>query len=412
MARQKPAGRPQIALFADSWTGPTFAKLAGALGTLAPDFRPEFVDYGPTPMVPEASAADPPWKGRASAVFIDTATAGDPSAFAAWIERGGVPALSLNAELLDTVVPTVCIDYHELGRLAAEHLMRACRCRSFIHLGIVSHTRASARREDGFRTALAAEGRELVALRVPLAIPTDAATPPPLRDRQFDAVLQQLPRPVGMLASTDPLAVSGLDACRRLGLRVPDDVSVIGVGNTMLAHTHRPSLTSIHVQSGTLGVMGMTLIRGLLRGEPPPATPVLVGGSVLHPRESTVGRFEDTAELTVDVAMERINAEACRGLTVDRLAHVLKVSDRWLRKLFEDELGVSPNQEIQRVRFERAALLLKNTRMPIARVASAVGFSHATGLSLFFRRMIGMTPRDYRVVKHRHGSKPQPRPRR
>lgn len=391
------AVRPQIAIYADSWWEFTFSKLSAALDSLPAGFRPVFIDYGPTPNVPETSASVPPWKGRVHAAIIDTATQGDPLAMAEWIRRGEVPVVSLNAELLDTGIPTVCADYRELARLAAKHLADACGCRSFVHVGFTA-SQATARREDAFREQLVQRGHVLHAVRTRVGLTTNDAAPPPLDDPMLKSLLQTLPRPIGVFVGQDAYAAGAVAVCRQLALRVPDDVAVLGIGNSMIAHTHRPSLSSLHVQRAAVGTTGMALLRALLHGEREPAEPMLTGGSVLHARESTVGRLENTSDLTVDVAMERIAAEACAGLTVDRLAGVLKVSDRWLRKLFEEELGVSPNHEIQRVRFEHAARLLKHTSIPMSRIAAMVGFSHATGLSMFFRRMIGMTPREYRAA--------------
>ena len=110
--------------------------------------------------------------------------------------------------------------------------------------------------------------------------------------------------------------------------------------------------------------------------------------------------------LTMDVAMERIQAAACTGLTVDGLAEELGVARSTLWNVFSRERGTTPNEEIQRVRFEKAALLLRCTTQSVAGIATLTGFSCSAAFCKFFKRMIGMTPLEYRA-----GGGPKRRPR-
>jgi len=58
-------------------------------------------------------------------------------------------------------------------------------------------------------------------------------------------LLQQVPRPTGILAMTDRLAVGALRAVETLGLSVPEDVSIVGFDDIPLAAQARPRLTTI-----------------------------------------------------------------------------------------------------------------------------------------------------------------------
>lgn len=58
-------------------------------------------------------------------------------------------------------------------------------------------------------------------------------------------LLQQVPRPTGILAMTDRLAVGALRAAETLGLSVPDDVSIVGFDDISLAAQVRPRLTTV-----------------------------------------------------------------------------------------------------------------------------------------------------------------------
>jgi DNA-binding LacI/PurR family transcriptional regulator len=59
------------------------------------------------------------------------------------------------------------------------------------------------------------------------------------------AVLLHEPRPTAVLCFSDVIAVGVLDAAARLGLRVPDDVSVVGFDDSSLAARTTPALTTV-----------------------------------------------------------------------------------------------------------------------------------------------------------------------
>ena len=60
------------------------------------------------------------------------------------------------------------------------------------------------------------------------------------------AWLQSLKLPVGIMACDDPRAHHFLEACRRLGLQVPEDVAILGVDNDeLMCELCQPPLSSI-----------------------------------------------------------------------------------------------------------------------------------------------------------------------
>lgn len=396
MTRRRLSGRPRVAIYTDSWVENVFRKVTAAIDASSGRPPPVFADYGPLPDFPETSAAVPPWTGRVDGALVNVATAGDPHALADWLRRSDVPVVSLNSELLGTGIPTVCADFEELGRLAAEHLAGQCGCRSFVHAGRQGWL-SIASREAGFRRALAAFGYGMETFRTASKIASNSSGPPHIAEPDIAALLRSLPKPIGVFTSIDDLSAGIVRLCGTLGLRVPADVAVLGVANSMLAHAHHPTLSSIHVADAEVGRRGIFLLQALIRGENPPADAILVGDHRLYARESTVGPQEDFNVLTVDVAMERIKAHAAGGLTVRNLVRMLRVPERSLRQLFHDELDSSPNAEIQRVRFEHAARLLKHTTLPVGRIAETVGFGSLAAFSTFFRRTIGTPPQQYRL---------------
>ena len=83
-------------------------------------------------------------------------------------------------------------------------------------------------------------------------------------------------------------------------------------------------------------------------------------------------------------------------LTLDHLAQVAGVSISTLQRSFQQVLSVSPIEYINRLRFERAADMLRHTDMTIADAAFRAGFSDSNYFSRQFRARYGCTPRNYR----------------
>ncbi|TME29709.1 MAG: LacI family transcriptional regulator, partial [Chloroflexi bacterium] len=66
--------------------------------------------------------------------------------------------------------------------------------------------------------------------------------------------------PTAIFAANDEMALGAIDAARMAGLRVPEDLSVVGFGNTSVALRARPALTTVSMPRHELGVAAMDAI--------------------------------------------------------------------------------------------------------------------------------------------------------
>jgi DNA-binding LacI/PurR family transcriptional regulator len=96
-------------------------------------------------------------------------------------------------------------------------------------------------------------------------------------------------------AYSDDFALPILAALRRRGIRVPQDISIIGTDDSKYSALSQPSLTTISLDPGDIGMRAVALINSLITGSPPeerflkPPVPIIVE------REST-GRAREAAE--------------------------------------------------------------------------------------------------------------------
>jgi len=88
----------------------------------------------------------------------------------------------------------------------------------------------------------------------------------------------------------------------------------------------------------------------------------------------------------------RYNAD----LTLEDIARHFDLSVRTLNRNFKKATGKSPMQYLQQVRIDNAKELLKATNLSIAEVAFSVGYPDSSYFSALFRRLMSLSPKEYR----------------
>lgn len=179
--------------------------------------------------------------------------------------------------------PSIGFDNHAATRLAGRHLTALGHRRiGLLSAPLPGNDRARARGE-GLRTALAEQGLALDERHVAYAPISLAAAEAAM------ARLLALPdRPTAIVATNDVFAVGAMLACRKAGVRIPEQMSITGVDNTDLGATQTPGLTSVATPITEIGRAAADQLVARLEGracEPFQALPVelVVRGSTAPP---------------------------------------------------------------------------------------------------------------------------------
>jgi AraC family transcriptional regulator len=93
-----------------------------------------------------------------------------------------------------------------------------------------------------------------------------------------------------------------------------------------------------------------------------------------------------------------IEAHLDDRLTLADLAGVACLSPYHFSRSFKQAVGVGPQRYVMERRIERAKVLMRRTRQPLASIALEVGFAEQSHLTAIFRREIGMTPGRFRAA--------------
>jgi LacI family transcriptional regulator len=354
-----------------------------------------------TVFLPEHGRAAPPlaslarWQGDGVIARIETAATA--ATLGSLRRKLGIPVIDVSAARLLADTPYVETDDAAIARLAAAHFLE----REFRHFAFLGDGRFrwSDNRCRAFVEAVAAHGRDVTvfATRSGDRRRADRAVDPlPDDDEAVEAWLVALPKPAAVLACYDIRGRQALDACRRAGLAVPDQVAVLGVDDDeLLCGLASPPLSSVIPDAVGAGRLAAELLERLMRGERIGREEWLLPPLGIAARQSTdVLALDDPL---VAAAVQRIREHACDGIKVADVARSLGVTRRVLESRFAGRLGHTPHEEILRVRFRRVAQLLQETDLSLAAIAGRCGFRHTEYMTVAFTRRHGLPPSRWRA---------------
>ena len=308
----------------------------------------------------------------------------------------GVPAVIINP-LVREKVPKggFCVflrrDYNQIGRTAAKHFLD----RNYVNFAFAGGTRNIGRvREmaEGFKAVVRAAHRTFIAY------------PPPspkerrnfgLEEPRLVTWLASLPKPTAIFTPHDMRAKQVLNACLAAGVRVPEDVGVLGMGNDQaLCELSTPSISSVDIYCERVGRLAAQLVDDLRRGRPVPKVQAITLASAVT-RHSTDSRLiDDPLVIRALECIDRNLAKSAYG--IDKIAKELRVSRRTLELRTRRTLGRTLGMEMTALRLSRAAALLLDTNLAVSEVAERAGFCDASYFVLRFRRHYGVTPAVWR----------------
>ena len=206
--------------------------------------------------------------------------------------------------------------------------------------------------------------------------------------------LKTVPKPVGIFAASDGLALELLETCEEAGIAVPEEVAIVGAGNSLLAvdAMHTP-ISSVDVNMEMIGYRGAQLLDELMRRKTGPAQPMRVPPFRLIVRKSS--------DL---VAVNHPGVARCllfmwdhchEPIGVNDLAKAASMSVRSFHQAFVDHLGRSPGSELHRIRIERAKKLLSDSNAKMDAIAEMCGYENGNSFWVAFKRSTGVSPKLY-----------------
>ena len=284
----------------------------------------------------------------------------------------------------------VLLDNEAVGQLAAQHLL-GLGMQHFGYYGDRLHRNWSLLRDGAFKAGIQAAGFTCSTLH-----PEQTSESWRANNAQLIRWLREMPKPVGIFAAMDINALHVINACAEAGLRIPQDVVVLGVDNDeIVCNGIAPTLSSIQCDFTAAGFMAAQLLDRQMRRIPLKQKVYAYGVKGVVVREST--RTETCVhDSLAKRAYEFIRINSAAGIAIADIVRHLNVSRRLLEMRFRVAYGCSLLDAMQKIRLERVCKLLISTSLCINEICEQCGYRTETHARRVFKKQMGCTMRDYR----------------
>jgi len=210
--------------------------------------------------------------------------------------------------------------------------------------------------------------------------------------------IRTLPRRTAIFACNDMRGLQLMIAIRDAGLKVPEDLVVLGAGDeSVICELAQPSLSSVrHDADSIAGTACRWLDHRMSRGKGLLPAPIRQRHQVTERASTDVLATDDPL---LAKALRFIRSQCHAGIDAgDVLEHVGR-SRNTVESRFRQQLGRTISAEILRIRVERARILLERSTLTAEQIGRACGFATAPHFTRRFKDVTSMTPSDYRLSR-------------
>jgi len=223
-------------------------------------------------------------------------------------------------------------------------------------------------------------------LRERLALPSDA--------KAICRWIRRLPKPTAVFCANDQRAWQLSEICRAEGVRVPEEIAILGADNDPLQCLFTsPSISSVDTDTFETGRRAAEVLDTLMNGK----EPVGLKGNKILIRPRGVENRGSTAVYPVDPswladALSFIRMNVVKSLSADDVVKHVGKSYGTVENAFKRKLNSTVQKEIMLARLDAAEHLLMTSSLSISEVAERTGFASAQYFNRCFVKRYGMTP--------------------
>lgn len=324
----------------------------------------------------------------------------EPTDDLATLTNNGIVVVAQDFKQRFTTVPNVTGDYIGTGKMAARFFID----RGFKNFGFFGFNDVcwSDERCEGFRREVEAAGfgSSFYAYRM----------------QEIDMVwyyqrnrlrewLQSIPKPIAIMACDDNQGENLIEACHSIGIKIPSEVSVMGVDNDeTLCSLGSTTLSSIQVDIEEGGRQTAALLERLVTNPSAPAEDV-----VLQPMK-IVNRMSTAAFATQDQQILRailfIHRNVRRKISVADVTAEAALSRRLLERRFKEVTGKTLYEYITELKLKDFAEQLVETDEQVMTIALSMGENDTKSISRRFKQLYGCTPLQWRENQRKKPNTP------
>lgn len=302
----------------------------------------------------------------------------------------GIVAVAQDYKQRFTTIPNITADYLGTGRMAARFYLE----HGFRHFGYFGFRNVcwSDERCEGFRRELeeAGFGDSLYTYNLQEIDNLWFYEREKLADW-----LNAIPKPIAIMACDDNQGNNLVEACHTAGIKIPSEVSILGVDNDeLLCSLGSTPLSSIQVDIEDGGYRTAELIEQRVLNPDAPLRDV-----VLKPLK-IIGRMSTAAYATDDVQIQKaiqfIHRNDNKKISVEDVMGEVALSRRLLERRFKKVTGQTIYQYITDLKLKHFAEMMLNSDEQLTNIAITLGESDTKSISRRFKQIYGCSPSQWR----------------
>ena len=304
--------------------------------------------------------------------------------------RNGIVCVAQDFKQRFKNIPNITADYIGTGRMAARYYLE----RGFKHFGFFgfNHVCWSDERCEGFRKEVESAG---IGATVHIYNLQDIDHLWYYERDKLREWLRSIPKPIGIMACDDNQGNNLVEACHSAGVKIPSEVSVMGVDNDeLLCSLGSTALSSIYVDIEDGGYRTAELIEQLVTNPD-----IRVGDVVLRPIK-VVERISTAAFATDDVQIQKavkfIHQNYQKKISVSDVMNEVALSRRLLERRFKSVTGQTLYQYISDQKIRHFAEMLHDTNDQVVNIALSLGETDTKSISRRFKQIYGCSPVEWR----------------
>jgi LacI family transcriptional regulator len=210
------------------------------------------------------------------------------------------------------------------------------------------------------------------------------------------AWLEQLPKPVALMACDDNQGHHIAEVCRQCGIKIPEEVALLGVDNDEAICTlSDPPLSSINQAVEKGGYEAARLMERMIKNPDGHYDDVVIHPTHVTTRQST--NIYATGDKHISTVLQYIHRHAGQKLKIDELTKMVPLSRRLLENRFKQEIGLPIYAYIMNLRMEQFAHHLLESDTPVLEIIEQIGLSDYKNIARRFKRIKGCTPSAFRL---------------
>ena len=304
--------------------------------------------------------------------------------------ENGIVAIAQDYKKKFSSIPNVTGDYLGTGRMAARFFID----RGFRNFGFFGFNDVcwSDERCEGFRREVeeAGFGGSFYAYRM-----QEIEMVWHYQRNRLREWLATVPKPIAIMACDDNQGSNLIEACHDTGIKIPSEVSVIGVDNDeSLCNLGSTTLTSVQMDIERGGRETAALVERLVSDPKAPVADVVLKPIKIVERMSTAAFATDDQQILKAILF--IHQNVLKKISVGDVMAEAALSRRLLERRFKIVTGKTLYEYITELKLKHFAEQLQETDLQVMEIALSMGENDTKSISRRFKQIYGCTPGEWR----------------